>query len=208
MTTFRKAHTVNRPISDFGEHWEWSARSALTPIRLTRDREDFAQLFSESASSTGIRSMSGLVRDLGSRIRDGEPPSPLGEAFRRFAVLSMHGKLSKIITRGLSASLSLRLHTQIPQTGPGARRRSAYAGTRERDLSCEWDRNHQRACATRPRSSVFGRAAVPVPEPSNAGDQRQDLAPFAPRLSGTAEEILGSAPLGPRVLCRHERQRD
>ena len=40
-----------------------------------------------------------------------------------------------------------------------------------------------------------------VAEPSNAGDQREDVASFAARLSKVAKGVLGPASVGKGILC-------
>ena len=88
----------------------------------------------------------------------------------------------------------------IPQAGSARRDRERGAGSDARDLPIVGYRDREGACATRSCAFVVGCAAEIGAEPSDAGDQRENVASSTARSPQVAQGVLGTTSLGTRVL--------
>ena len=104
--------------------------------------------------------------------------------------------------------LPLCIHPEVPQAGIERRSCSTAARHDSRDLRAERDRNTEGACEAGARAFVAERAATTVAEPRDAVDKGQDVESIDAGVSGDPEGVLGSAPLGKRVLRGDDGKRD
>src|SRR5450432_2751786 len=139
---------------------------------------------------------------------DGRTPSPLGDAFRRLAVVwEGDDGVPEGLAHGLPVPLPLRLHPKVPQAGSAGRSGGGSAGSRARDLQVVRHRDPERACAARPRAFVAERAADNVGEPSDERHQGEEFDSIDAKLPGVESSVLGPTSLVERVLRRDQRER-
>lgn len=139
----------------------------------------FARREGPAARSAGRFRGRGEGRRLAPYHRMTEPCDTL--AFRRSlqeacGMMSLHERLQTIVSHSLQGTLPFRLYNQIPQAGSSGGDRIGAAGPGSEHLPKHGRRNTAGACTPRSCASSPEYAAAPLPEPSDAGREGEDLA--------------------------------
>ena len=105
-----------------------------------------------------------------------------------------------MVTRGVPAEVPLRVHHEIPQAGVARGHRKGSEAADAGDMPRVGHRDRAGSRETGSRALVVGRAAEMVSEPSDAGDQREDVASVVTGFKAAEEGVLGSTSMGTGVF--------